>query len=281
MPENISPLNEEEQLKAENDFIKMKLMLENGAEFGTASERELSPGMENEFLKYIMEYEKQAENLETIRLFDKIERPAQFRPVAEIPDEKIEAAWESLSAYLDKYGISLDVSSPNINARELYRFTVEELFEYQMDDMNMPGLMHMFSYDEFHPDPVYESERVVQEDLFPGLFKAEPVGEYFLCLHQADIRLNGKLYPSDKHVKDAFDHFKSFFSTIHLLQTTIEQCTVTDPAKVDIRGNYKARAITLDDKREILFESEFMIELRPDDLGYWSIKSMQIGAISF
>jgi hypothetical protein len=281
MSEDLSPINEEEQLKAENDFIKMKLMLEKGAAFGTMSEKELSPGMENEFLKYIMEYEKQAENPVMIKVFDKIQRPGHFKPVAEIPDEEMEKAWESISVYMNQYGISLDVRSPNITARELYRFAMEELFEYEMDDMNIPGIMHMFTYDEFHPDALYESERVVQDELFPGLFTTEPVGEYFFCLHDTDILLNGKLYPSGKEVKVAFDHFKSFFSTINLQQTRIVQCNVIDAAKVNIRGNYKALVKTIDDKREILFDDEFMIELQPDDIGYWSIKSMQIGAINF
>ena len=35
MPEDFSHLSEDEQLKAENDFLKMKLMLEQGAQFGT------------------------------------------------------------------------------------------------------------------------------------------------------------------------------------------------------------------------------------------------------
>jgi hypothetical protein len=34
MPEEFSHLNEEEKLKAENEFLKMKLMLEQGALFG-------------------------------------------------------------------------------------------------------------------------------------------------------------------------------------------------------------------------------------------------------
>ena len=50
----------EEQLKAENDFLKMKLMLEKGAEFHTSGDSmELPPEAENMFLKNIMEFERQ------------------------------------------------------------------------------------------------------------------------------------------------------------------------------------------------------------------------------
>jgi hypothetical protein len=41
----------------------MKLMLEQGAQFGKMeTNSELDPDIENEFLNYIMEFEKQSEN---------------------------------------------------------------------------------------------------------------------------------------------------------------------------------------------------------------------------
>ena len=100
MAEQLPPLSEEEQLKAENDFMKMKLALEKGAQFGSFGEKPLSPRIENEFLKNILEYEKQAENIRTISVFDKIGRPDIFKPVADLKDFEMERKWEELSAYL-------------------------------------------------------------------------------------------------------------------------------------------------------------------------------------
>ena len=49
----------EENLKNENEFLKMKLMLEQGAQFGSMTgDGGLPAGTENQFLNYIMEYEK-------------------------------------------------------------------------------------------------------------------------------------------------------------------------------------------------------------------------------
>src|ERR1035437_843918 len=107
---------------------------------------------ENEFLNYIMAYEKQAVERKMIKIFDKIERPNHFKPVNEIPEDEIENAWNNLDEYLRKYSIELSVCSPNISDRELYRFTTEELFNHEMDDMNLPGMMSCFTYDEFYPD---------------------------------------------------------------------------------------------------------------------------------
>jgi hypothetical protein len=139
MQEDFPKLNQEEQLKAENDFLKMKLMLERGGYFGGDENSELPPEIENQFLNHVMAFEKQFEERKTIKVFDKIGAPLHFKPVKEIPDNDIEEAWSELRHHMNEHGIDLDVCSPNISARELYRFTTEELFEHETDDMNLPG----------------------------------------------------------------------------------------------------------------------------------------------
>ena len=52
MEQEYEQLSEKEKLKAENDFLKMKMMLEKGAQFGAGpNSMELPPELENEFLK--------------------------------------------------------------------------------------------------------------------------------------------------------------------------------------------------------------------------------------
>src|SRR6185437_8242613 len=167
-----SELPEEEKLKNENEFLKMKLMLEQGAEFGTMdTDAELSANAENDFLNYMMAYEKQVPERKRIRVFDRIERPAHFKPVAEIPDNEIDSAWDELDSYLNKYNIDLAVCSPNISNRELYRFATEELFDYDMNDIFIPGGMTCFTYDEFYPDHIYDNTRTALEDCIQCILK--------------------------------------------------------------------------------------------------------------
>lgn len=281
MDDDFKDLNDEEKLKAENEFLKMKLMLEQGAQFGGDGETKLPAELENEFLQNVMAFEKQFEERKTIKLFDKIGQPQQFKPENEIQDSEIDKAWNDLSNYLSEHGINLDTCSPNISSRELYRFTIEELFEHEMDDMNLPGWSTNFIYDEFHPDPIYESEKAVKEELFPALFKVEPVGDYFLCLYNKEILLNGTSYATSEEVKEAFNRFKSFFKKIELKELNIDNCEVVNEKKSVVRGKYKAVAKAIDDGAKLIFEGQFMIELIPDDLGYWSIRDIQIRGINF
>lgn len=273
---------EDEKLKEENEFLKMKLMLENGAKFGEIEGGDaFSPQMENQFLNYIMEFEKQAADHKYIKVFEKIGKPSHFKPVAKIAEEDIMNAWDELLSWMNKYGIDLGVCSSNIKARELYRFTTEELFEHEMSDMNIPGMTTNFIYDEFYPDPIYESEKVVNESLFPALFSAEPINEYFYCLHNKNIKLNGRIYSTSDEVKDVFSRFKSFFREIKMKNISIDRCHTKRENQVIVTGKYKAVAITAGNDEEVIFEGSFKIELFPDDLGYWSIRNMKIEGINF
>lgn len=272
MPEEFSHLNEEERLKAENDFLKMKLMLENGAKFEMSNENELPTAIENQFLSNMAEFEKQFAEHKTIKVFDKIGRPANFKPVAEIPDEEMEKAWEDLSNYLGEHGINLDVCSPNISKRELYRFATEELFEHETDDMDLPGWTTNFIYDEFHPDLVYDNSRLVEQDLFRDIFRKEDLF-HEINYDKENLVFNNKLYENRESFIEMINQFKSLFDEIELLECNVIFCQVGE-VDCEVKGNYKARAKT--ERDEIIFEGDFKVELILNEFEYWFFKKIQI-----
>lgn len=105
MKENFDSLKKNENLQAENEFLKMKMMLENGAQFGTMETgKGFSAGEENQFLNYIVEIENQAAYPKYIKLYDKIEKPTHFKPIKAITENEIEKAYGDLSGYINKYG---------------------------------------------------------------------------------------------------------------------------------------------------------------------------------
>jgi hypothetical protein len=269
---DFSHLNEEEKLKAENEFLKMKLMLEKGATFGGDANNELPAEIENEFLKNMMAFEKQFEERKTIKVFDKIGRPGHFKPVNDIPDNEIDNAWNELSHHLNEYGIDLDVCSPNISNRELYRFTIEELFEHETDDMNVPGWTTNFIYDEFHPDPVYDNSRLVQQDLFHDIFRKE---ELFCELQYVKngFVFNNTEYKDYKLYFERISRFKSVFDEIELVECNVTNCSVAAP-NCEVHGNYAAKANN--GSNEVIFKGEFKVKLFFSELRYWDMKRIEI-----
>jgi hypothetical protein len=270
--EDYNHLEGDEKLKAENEFLKMKLMLENGAKFEISEENKLPAAVENEFLTNMAAFEKQFAEHKTIKVFDKIGRPAHFKPVAAIPDEEIEKAWRDLSDHLGGYRISLDVCSPNISKRELYRFATEELFEHETDDMNLPGWTTNFIYDEFHPDPVYDNSRLVEQDLFHDIFRKENL---FCEIHYAKegFVFNSQPYDEFCVYGEKIDRFKSLFDEIELQDFNIVHCVVNGTA-CEVKGKYKA--VAKNEENEIFFAGNFQVELTQKDFEYWYIKSVQI-----
>jgi hypothetical protein len=270
-----------EKLKEENDFMKIKLMLEHGAQFGSGEAFELPPEIEHEFLKNIMAFEKQFDNHKTILLFDKIGKPSHFKPAGEINDATIGNAWKQLSDFLREHDIDLSVCSPNISDRELYRFTTEELFKLEIDDMELRGFVNCFVYDEFHPDPVYESERTLKEQLFPALFSSEAIGRHLFCFVNEKPVLNGKTYACSDDITKVLNQFKSFYDQLSLEEMECSMFHVSEEQLVTVPGRYKAVAVIAGDHAEIKIEGNFVAELRSDECGYWFIHSLNMEGIRF
>jgi hypothetical protein len=279
MNENFESSDEEENLKNENEFLKMKLMLEQGAQFGTMqTDPGLPAGAENQFLNYIMEYEKQAAEKKMIKVFDKIERPNHFKPVNEIPDHEIENAWNNLDEYLQKYGIDLTVCSPNISDRELYRFTTEELFDHEMNDMNVPGMMSCFTYDEFYPDHKYDNTRHAVEDCIGVILKKEHF-DWMPVLKKENLRINDHYPVSEKEYINLINRFKEAYEDIQLQEMNDPVCTIQGNSCY-VKGNYDVN-LTLSSE-EIFIHGDWRVEYEFDEaLGFWEIVNVQIEGINF
>jgi hypothetical protein len=279
MNEDFNHLSDEEKLKAENEFLKMKLMLEQGAQFGTMqADSELPAGIENQFLRNVMEFEKQFEEQKTKKVFDKIERPNHFKPVNEIPDDEIENAWNNLDEYLRKYSIELSVCSPNISDRELYRFTTEELFNHEMNDMNVPGMMSCFTYDEFYPDYKYDNTRHAVEDCIEVILKKKHF-DWMPLLKKENLRINDHYPVSEKEYINLINRFKDAYEDIQLQEMNDPVCTI-EGNSCYVKGNYD---VTLTfSSEEIFINGEWMVEYEFDeDFGFWEIANVQVEGINF
>ena len=279
MNENFESSEEEENLKNENEFLKMKLMLEQGAQFGSMTgDGGLPADIENQFLKNIMAFEKQAAEKKMIKVFDKIERPSHFKPVNEIPDDEIENAWSNLDEYLKKYGIELSVCSPNILDRELYRFTTEELFDHEMNDMSVPGMMSCFTYDEFYPDHKYDNTRAAVDNCIEIIFKKQPI-EWMPDLRSENLRLNDHYPVSEENFKEIINRFKEVYEDIKVNEIKDVDCTI-DEKTCQVKGAYN---ITMKlPLEEIVLQGNWLVEFETDeDFEYWDIVKVQVEGINF
>jgi hypothetical protein len=262
---------DEEELKAENDFLKLKLMLENGAEFHTMSGMGLPPEIENRFLKNIASFEEQWARQKTITVFEKIEKPSHFPPVSSIPDERIDGLWRSLWDYLQEYGIHVDHCSPRVSTRELYRFTTEELFQQEIEDIDVPGMIRGFIYDEFHPDPAFDLCILVENMLFWNIFQK---GETHINrLFPGGNFIFNEMPPLDTGLfAKMIDDFKDHFVELNLKHFNVDLSEV-EGNRARLKGAYVAEALTSSDLK--YFEGGFRVDLEKEE-EVWQIRQIKI-----
>jgi hypothetical protein len=270
-------MNEEEKLKVENDFLRLKIMAEHGGHFLSGNaEEELPDERENSFLNSVLEFEQQWANRKTITVFEKIGRPQHFEPENEIPGEAIELAWQKLSDYMSEHGVALSVCSPNVNARQLYRFAMEELFELEIDDINTPGMMIGFIYDEFYPDHKYDNTRAATDDCIDRIFSKEP----FESMHyfMDNLRLNDHFPLTRDHFKEIINRFKDCYDDIELTSISAGSCEIKNRSCM-VKGCYSAYSRLGNDIKE--WTGNWSVEFLPDDYDYWCIKTVWIEGVSF
>lgn len=275
MSEEFNKLEGEEKIIAENEFLKMKMMLEHGADLHFSSEG--PPEVENDFLKYVMAFEAQQANPVYTTVFKKIGCPTHFKPVAFITEIDMEKEYDGLMDYMNDHGIDLACCSPNISVRELYRFVTEELFQKEIADINFPGMMSSFIYDEFYPDHEYDNTRVAVDECIEFVLSKKPFD--FMGHYNTDnLQLNGHEGLVEKDFQFMINRFKDLFCEINLRYAEVENCEFREN-DCFVRGKYGVDLMTNSDKLSI--DDKWMVQfLYCTDLGYWYITRLQLSGIN-
>lgn len=154
-------LNPEEQLKAENALLKLKLELEHGMKQSDTSS--LSAEVENSWLTNIYNFEQQFKTAKRVKVYDAIGRPV-FRRLEELSSAEVSEALKQILSVMEEKGVELDRCCPYDDAL-IYKFITEELFDHEIDDMSGAGMITHFSYEEFHPNHDYDLRRCAEEFL--------------------------------------------------------------------------------------------------------------------
>jgi hypothetical protein len=146
-------------IEQENEFKKMKLKLEHDAIFPDSSQLKLPPEIEGMFLDSIFNFEKAHKNAKKIKIFEKLGFP-DFKPAEELSDKKLEKALEKLEKLMEKHHIGLDVLCDyEDEARLVYKFITEELFNLEILDVSVKGMNTVFIYEDFYPNYKDDLER--------------------------------------------------------------------------------------------------------------------------
>ena len=242
MEEFEDSLTPQEQLKAENELLRLKLIAEKGAKFGDNPDMGLDPGVENEWLNYIQNFEERHKNAKKISVYDFIGRPA-YTKAQDLDDASLEVELDRLLKIMGENGVALDWLDGYYNASVIYKFVTEELFIYEKDDIRMPGMVTHFTYEEFHSNHDYDLRQAAEEFIRNLLGrKWDKFEEYALCdkiVSAANIEMSVKDFSAQVNLfQNAWAGFEINRLEVSEVNFNIEQET----AKAVVTLDYTALA---------------------------------------
>lgn len=200
----------EENLRMQNDFLKMKMMAESGAFFG--GEGGLPPEIENQFLKNIMEFEKANTNVKSRTVYDIIGKPS-FESEDNLDEEKFESAFLRLKNLLEEHGIHVEFNRERSD-RFKYNFITRELFKHETNFAPVKGMITGFLYEEFHPDHELEITELTHHFL-NDFFERNLNGDTHYINEQI-VHPDGQLIPRENIMKG----FLSMYEAIPEFENT-------------------------------------------------------------
>jgi len=197
----------EENLRMENELLKLKMQAELGSRSYTAPD--IDPEIENEFLKNVLAFEQNYAKSKQVKVYDLLGRP-DYKKAEDLPDLLLEEALDDLIDLLSEKNIAVDFDE-EIAPRTRYIFITEELFEEEMDDFTMPGMICHFDYEEFHPNHKKDIERRAL-DFITGWFN-KSLDEKSPELGDGFIQPDGKLLSKEAvvaRIKRIFERCTAF-----------------------------------------------------------------------
>ncbi|MEI6754977.1 MAG: hypothetical protein WCK78_17655 [Paludibacter sp.] len=192
-----SPNNK--RLRMENEEKKKQIDEEFGAAHrSNPEESNLPPEIEGQFLDNIMAFEHAWKDAKQITLYEFLGNPA-FRKTEELTENEIGDELNRLYELMNQHQVSLDTIC-DVSKQEIYRFITEELFQQEIDDMHIPGMMSCFTYEEFHPNHAYDIERYSNDFIKSYLSKTDD-------FYMHELSSNASTQNWHRYFREAFSSF--------------------------------------------------------------------------
>ncbi len=197
----------QENLRIENDFLKLKLKAQFGDAFFMDSNADLPPEIENQFLKNMIAFEDTHANAEYTTVYQSIGKP-DYKAVDELNAAEITAELERIMAIMDEHQIALDICDGPYADAVIYKFITEELFGHEIEKTPVFGMGWNFIYEEFHPNDKADIEKNTHE--FLQHWFTRDFNEYSTELGYEFVLPDGRQLNRDELMNKLKPFFESF-----------------------------------------------------------------------
>lgn len=260
-------------LRIENEIKKMKLSLEQGANFFSDGENKLPPELEGQWLDQIQQFENSYAKSKRIMIYDFVGKP-RYKPENEISETEIKFELKKILNLLCQKGIGIDTIC-KVDDRELYRFITEELFLEETDDMMIEGMTRNFIYEEFHPNHEHDIKTRCKEFIEELLNKELELNASFMALTDV-MNTKAGIIKKEDAVKQ-MEIFREAFSTFILQHFKITSFKISeDTAEVFFDINYTGGIEGSHESKAFSGIGNFSLKCEYD---YWCINLISIPGV--
>lgn len=259
-----------ENMKLENEFLKIKLKAQYGDAFFMQTNADLPPEIENQFLKNMMAFEDAHANAVFTTVYECIGKP-DYRPAEELDDKEITTELKRINAILAEHNMALDICDGPYPDRLIYTFIIEELFAKETEMTGMEGMGCHFIYEEFHPNHKAEITKCTHQ--FLQHWFTRHFDEYATELCNDIITFDGRQLSKEEVIVkmelffNAFQQFKDNAYNIDKVVFEIKDETHTGMGYAE--GILKYEAL-LEKGESIHYEGPFKLYLQME-YNYWTI----------
>ncbi len=260
----------QENLRIENEFLKIKLKAQYGDGFQMGTSEEMPPEIENQFLKSMMAFEDEYANAEYTTVYERIGSPV-YKPAGEMNKVELRFALAALTALIEKNDIALDICDGPYPDEIIYRFITDELFAIKVEKKPVAGMGSHFIYEEFHPN--HKADIVKRTHTFLQNWFGRKFNEYCTELSWHCITAEGDQLTREDIIGrmtiffEAFRQFKNDGYNIDNISFELQEDTERGMGFTEGALKYDAE---MDNGEIIHYEGPYKLYLQMED-NWWSI----------
>jgi hypothetical protein len=147
-----------------------------------------------------------------------------------------------------------------------------------MDDINVPGMITCFIYDEFHADPAYDNTIAATDYCMKYILDKEPL-QLMHHFRPDNLRLNGYQSLTAEMLKEKVNAYKSGYQELRIEVLASRDCTI-DKDRCLVSGIYAVRGVIANKKIKLSGHWRVHFE-KSQEFENWIIVGIEIEGISF
>jgi hypothetical protein len=234
----------------------------------TFSDPGVPPEVEGEWLDEVLEFERMAEGARTITVRAFIGNPS-LKPLGEVPPEELKAEVQALLDLLGEHQVMVCFEH-EVSDAETYRFLTEELLALEVEEVRIPGMFTVFSYEDFHPDDQKEASRCAKVFL-NSLLRGDI--DTASCYVYEGAKEDGSGIAES--MRDAIRRFCGSIAVFVQTGVGITSCVV-EGESARIEADVRWTGVRREDHRLAIESGQAVLTMRRSPAGGWDVREARI-----